>query len=96
MHPAAILQVLGTLLLVTGSSMALPFFCSLYYGEDDRLPILISASIILAVGLALRFSFRRSSQELEIRDGLFVAFFGWIVISAVSALPFMIHGSIPS
>ncbi len=96
MNQPAILQVLGTLLLVTGSSMALPFCWSLYYREDDRLPILISASIIVALGLILRFSVRRSSPELQIRDGLFVAFFGWIVVSAVSALPFMFHGSIPS
>ncbi len=96
MNPPAILPVMGTLLLVTGSSMALPFCWSLYYREDDRLPILISASIIVALGLALRFSARRGSPELQIKDGLFVAVFGWIVVSAASALPFMLHGSIPS
>ena len=96
MNPTAILQVLGTLLLVTGSSMALPLACSLYYGENDRLSILISASITVALGLALRFSVRRGDPELQIRDGLFVAFFGWILVSAVSAMPFMLHGSIPS
>ncbi len=96
MNPTAILQVLGTLLLVTGSSMVLPFCWSLYYREDDRLPILISASIIVALGLAMRFSVRRGSRELQIKDGLFVAVFGWIVVSAVSGLPFMLHGSIPS
>ncbi len=96
MNPAAILQVFGTLFIVTGSSMTLPLCWSLYYGEDDRLPLLISALIIVVLGLALRFSTRRSSPELQIKDGLFVAFFGWIAISAVSALPFMLHGSIPS
>ena len=96
MHKSAILQVFGTLLLVTGSSMVLPLCWSLYYGEDDRLPILISASIIVTLGLALRWTYRRSSSELSIRDGLFVAVFGWIVVSAVSALPFIVHGSIPS
>ena len=96
MHPTTILQVLGTLLLVTGSSMMLPFCWSLYYGEDDRLPLLISAAIIVVLGLILRFSTRRRNPELQIKDGLFVAVFGWIIVSAVSALPFMIHGSIPS
>ncbi len=96
MNPTAILQVLGTLLLVTGSSMAAPLVCALYYAEDDRLPLLISASIIVILGLVLRFAARRSSRELQIKDGLFIAVFGWIVISAVSALPFMLHGSIPS
>jgi hypothetical protein len=33
---------------------------------------------------------------LNIKDGFFIAVFGWILISAVSGLPFMIHGSIPS
>ncbi|MCP3956543.1 MAG: TrkH family potassium uptake protein [bacterium] len=96
MNPVAILKVVGTLLVVTGSSMVLPFFWSLYYGEDDRLPILFSAVIIVALGLAVRFAVRRGNPELQIKDGLFVAFFGWIVVSAVSALPFMLHGSIPS
>ncbi len=96
MQPTAIFQVLGTLLLVTGSSMALPFGCALYYGENDRLPILVSALIIVGLGLALRRSARRGSPELQIKDGLFVAVFGWVVVSAVSALPFMLHGSIPS
>ena len=96
MNKPAILQVLGTLLLVTGSSMVLPFAWALYYGEDDRLPLLISAVITVALGLALRFSVRRRSSELEIRDGLFVAVFGWVIVSAVSGLPFMLHGSIPS
>ncbi len=96
MHPTTILQVLGTLLLVTGSSMVLPFCWALYYGEDDRLPLLISAAMIVVLGLTLRFSTRRGNPELQIKDGLFVAVFGWIVVSAVSALPFMLHGSIPS
>ena len=30
------------------------------------------------------------------RDGFVIAVFGWILISAVSAVPFMIHGAIPS
>ena len=33
---------------------------------------------------------------MNIKDGYFIAFFGWVLISAISALPFVIHGSIPS
>ncbi|MEM7353331.1 MAG: TrkH family potassium uptake protein [Acidobacteriota bacterium] len=96
MHRATIIQVLGTLFLVTGASMVLPLGWSVYYGEDDRGPLLISALVTVALGLALRLSVRGRSQELQIKDGLFVAVFGWIVVSAASALPFMLHGSIPS
>ena len=36
MSPSAIVQVLGTLLLVTGASMSLPLAWSIYAGGDDR------------------------------------------------------------
>ncbi|MDP7175950.1 MAG: TrkH family potassium uptake protein, partial [SAR324 cluster bacterium] len=34
--------------------------------------------------------------ELSFRDAVLIAVLGWVVISAVSTLPFIIHGSIPS
>jgi trk system potassium uptake protein TrkH len=30
------------------------------------------------------------------KDGYFIAVFGWIMVSSISALPFMFHGTIPS
>jgi len=95
MHFSSIAHVLGILLIVTGSSMALPAICSLYYNEGDLFSILISGIIILALGLPCRWFFRKN-HELSIRDGIFIAVFGWILVSALSGLPFMIHGSIPS
>ncbi len=95
MNYASITYVLGTLLIVTGSSMVLPLAFSLYYNEGDFAAIAISAVITLAMGLPLWWFFRKN-HELNIKDGFFIAVFGWILISAVSGLPFMIHGSIPS
>ncbi len=86
---------MGTLLLVTGCSMVLPVVCALYYRENDLNSLLISGGVIIAAGLPLWLIFRKY-QELSAKDGFFIATFGWILISAVSALPFMIHGSIPS
>lgn len=95
MNYASIAHVLGTLLIVTGSSMAFPLVCSFYYGENDLFAIFISGIIIILLGLPLWWFFRRH-DELNIKDGFFLAAFGWVVISAVSGLPFMIYGSIPS
>ncbi|HHP7235645.1 MAG TPA: TrkH family potassium uptake protein [Desulfobacterales bacterium] len=95
MNFASIANVLGKLLLVTGSSMALPLICSLYYREDDLYALAVSAVVIILLGLPTWWLFRKNHQ-LDIRDGYFIAVFGWILISAVSALPFIIHGSIPS
>ena len=96
MNVRAILHVFGTLLLVTAAAMLAPAICSLFYPADDDFPALIgSAACIGAVGFPLWYLFRRPG-ELGTKDAIFLAAFGWVVISAVSALPFVVHGSIPS
>ena len=95
MNYKSIANIMGKLLLVTGSSMLFPVICSLYYREDDLYAISITAIIIIGFGYLL-WRFFRKFQTLNIKDGFFIAVFGWVLISAVSALPFMIHGSIPS
>ena len=95
MNFASIANVLGKLLIVTGSTMAFPLICSLYYKENDLYALFVSAIITILLGLPIWWLFRKS-HELDIKDGFFIAVFGWVLISAVSGLPFMIHGSIPS
>ncbi|MGW8192942.1 MAG: TrkH family potassium uptake protein [Desulforhopalus sp.] len=95
MNYPAIANVFGTLLIVTGSSMFLPTLCALLYGEEDLTPIGLSALLVIALGLPLKRMFR-NNNNLSIRDGLFIATFGWIIISGVSTLPFLFHGAIPS
>ncbi|MEH0020341.1 MAG: potassium transporter TrkG [Desulfobacter sp.] len=95
MNYSAITNVLGKLLIITGTSLLAPIVCSLIYGEDDLNALTTTAVLTIALGLPLWRCFR-SHHDLNIRDGFFIAFFGWILISAVSALPFIFHGSIPS
>lgn len=86
--------MLGKLLIVIGSSMLLPILVSLYYQEGDFVSLLVSALLTIAPGGGLWWLYR-GEHNLEVKDGFVLAFFGWILISAVSALPFMIQGSIP-
>ena len=95
MNLTAIGNVLSTLLLVTGGSMLLPIVCALIYGEDDLISLGVPCAIFILLGLVLRRFFPRI-EELSFKDGLLVATIGWVIISALSALPFIIHGSIPS
>lgn len=95
MNYRTIAYVFGTLLIVIGCSMILPILCSVYYNEGDLNSIFISALISVVLGLPLYWFFRKS-PPLNIKDGFFIAVFGWILVSAVSALPFIFHGSIPS
>lgn len=95
MHFTSILHVFSLLFIVTGISMTLPALCSVYYGENDLRPILYATMITLGIGVPGWWVFRKHN-ELSIKDGIFIAVFGWILVSTLSALPFMIHGSIPS
>ena len=95
MNYTTIANVLGKLLIVTGTSMVFPVFCSLYYGGDDLPALAVTALLSMGLGLPLWRLYRHRNQ-LNLKDGFFIAVFGWVLISAVSALPFMIHGAIPS
>lgn len=95
MHFASIAHVIGVLLIVTGSSMSLPIACSFYYQENDLHSLIYSSLITLGAGLPIHLIFRKYN-ELTIKDGFIIAVTGWIFVSAFSALPFMLHGSIPS
>ena len=96
MNYRSIAYVMGTLLLVTAAAMVFPVICTVFYGYEGDLPaLLISAVITAGVGFPLWFLFRRE-PDLNLKDAFVIAAFGWIVVSAFSALPFVIHGAIPS
>ena len=95
MHFRSIAYVIGTLLLVTSIAMLFPIAVSLIYQEGDLSALLISVAVAFGMGLPLWW-FKPSHYELSFRDAVLIAVLGWVVISAVSTLPFIIHGSIPS
>ncbi len=96
MNWRAIAHVVGILLLVTAGAMVLPVLCSLLYGrEGDLLALCAGVGIAAGTGLPLWFLYRRE-RDLGLREAFVIAAFGWVIISAVSALPFVMHGSIPS
>ena len=95
MHFRSIAYVMGTLLLVTSIALLLPIITSLIYQEDDLAALIITAAVSIAVGLPL-WRLAPSNYELTFKDAVLIAVFGWVFISAISTIPFMIHGSIPS
>ncbi len=95
MNIRSICHVIGILLTVTGGSMILPVICSLIYNEQDLIPLVTTLIIILTLGLTLWFLYRKETQ-LGVKDGIILAVFGWVLVSALSGLPFILHGSIPS
>ena len=62
MNYTTIANVLGKLLIVTGSSLIFPIICSLYYKENDLYSLVFTAVLTIAAGLPLYRYFRRSNE----------------------------------
>ena len=95
MHFRSIAHVMGTLLLVTSIALILPIITSLIFQEDDLVALIITAAVTITVGLPLWWV-SSGYYELNFKDAVLIAVFGWVFISAISTIPFMIHGSISS
>ncbi|MCB2198207.1 TrkH family potassium uptake protein [bacterium] len=95
MNPAAVLRLIGLILLMLGASMLLSVIVALYYSDGDAYSLLLSALIIMAVGTVSALIFRNAA-DLSARDGFSVVTFGWLFMSLAGALPFLISDSIPS
>lgn len=91
------LNVIGSLLLIMGVLMLPPLFFSLYYGENDLFPILISSGITVFMGAMLKIVTRKSRDaEIKKRDGYLIVTGGWVAMAIFGTLPYLISGSIPS
>ncbi len=96
MSRAAIGLVLAKLLLLTAGAMVLPILCALAYpGEGDLLPLIESVALIGGTGGVLFAAFRRA-PELGPGGAVVSAVAGWLLVSAASTLPFLLHGAIPT
>ncbi len=95
MNWRAISSLIGALLLATAVGMLLPLGWALSTGEGDALAIAAGALVAAGLGGPLRWRLRNPG-ELSARDAFVVATLGWIFVSAVSAIPFVVYGAIPS
>ncbi|HUU38446.1 MAG TPA: TrkH family potassium uptake protein [Candidatus Desulfaltia sp.] len=95
MNFRAVIAIQGLLLIFQGFFMLLPLGFSLYYGDDDVVPILVSAGITLAAGFLLRLLFRFQG-ELRLKESFATVSLGWVFAALFGALPFIISGYIPS
>ncbi|WNJ18536.1 potassium transporter TrkG [Pontibacter sp. G13] len=93
----AITHLLGLLIAISGLAMLLAIPFSLYYQSSDLEALLYSGLGSLVLGGAIWF-FTRSeeSQELKKRDGYLIVTMGWLVMSLIGSVPYMLSGAIPS
>lgn len=91
-----IFNFIGFLLLLEGFFMlsGIPF--SIYYNDNDIFALLISAIGCGIIGLILFLTTKNKDKEVTKREGYIIVSIGWIITSLFGAIPFVIHGSIPS
>ena len=89
-----IINILGSVLMILTALLILPLIAALCYGEAAA-PFLIT----MAVSFALGFGLSRVKPDKTLvfaNDGFISVGLCWIVLSLVSALPFVISGDIPN
>lgn len=96
-HLRPVFHILGLLIGISGLAMLLALPFSFYYHSGDHAGILYSAGGSIGLGLLIWLWTRKSaSTELKKRDGYLVVTLGWLMMSLVGALPYVLTGAIPS
>ena len=93
MNYRMISRVLGLILLAMAALMLLPMIAGLCFHERV-VNFIITIAAAAALGGLLMLP-KPKTRSLVARDGFVIVGFGWILISAIGALPFVLSGSIP-
>lgn len=96
MNRRLIMRLLGSLLLIEAIAMLPSFLISLYYGDNDDLPLLYSILINIAAGSFMFFFFRPDvNSHLRLKEGFIITALGWIFLGIFGSLPFVFSKALP-
>jgi len=90
-----IVHFFGLLLLFNGGFQLISALVSYIYDDGVTFELSLSGLLILLLGGFLMILTRNHKKELNKRDGYIVVAFGWIVMAASGALPYMLTNTIP-
>lgn len=95
MNYKMVLRLTGRLLMVESAIMLIPLAVSIYFGESIFPVYIVTAGILLAVGLSAGIP-KPKSNRIYAREGFVVVALTWILMSLFGALPFTLSDAIPS
>ncbi|MGN1202393.1 MAG: potassium transporter TrkG, partial [Eubacterium sp.] len=100
MNYKAILYVLGKIFIILGALMLLPLSIAVYYrmngfADTGYKAFIIPIIILILLGTVMTLK-KPKSFNIYAREGFVICGIGWIIISALGALPFVISGCIPN
>lgn len=91
-----ILHFFGLLLLFNGGFMLLSTLISIIYSDGISLELFMAGIAVLIIGVILMLLTKKHSKVMNKREGYIVVTFGWIVMAASGAIPYMITNVIPN
>jgi trk system potassium uptake protein len=86
----AVLNVLGSMLMLFSVTYLMPIVTSLIYADGLFVDFVYAAIGCLATGAGLVALTRRHKRELRSRDGFLLVSLGWILMSAIATVPLLI------
>ena len=86
-----ILRDLGLLIPVVGLMALVSMIMPLIYGESFALgPLAITAATSFVLGAMLYFPLRKVAGDTQLKHGLIIAAFGWLVVAALGSMPLVL------
>ena len=92
-----IARLAGMLMVVMAAAMALPIIASIYYGDGEQFDLLLSAILMMVIGLFARNILgRRASYELHEKESFWIVAVSWITVPLAGAIPYLMTGTLSS
>jgi len=86
-----ILRDLGLLMPVVGLMAIISLIIPWVFGESFAIiPLLITAGASFALSAILYLPFRKTAGDTQLKHGLIIAAFGWLMVAALGSLPFVL------
>jgi trk system potassium uptake protein len=92
MNFRAIGAVIGFLLMFCGVAMSLGIPFSIYYRSGDAGVLSLTAAGSFIIGFVFYSVYRKHRHDMKLREGVFVVATGWIILSTIGAIPFLMYG----
>ena len=90
MNRRLVQKIFGLFLLLFSVTLLPPIFISLMYQDGELVHFLQSLSLTLVLGLILWLPLRHVHLNIKTRDGFVIVGLFWVVLSLLSALPFLL------
>ena len=96
MNYKMVIHTVGQVVLLEAGLLVLPLLTSLYYSDACATAYVQTIAVAALVGALMTFAVRPKNHNIFAKEGFSIVSIGWLMLSAIGALPFVLSGDIPS